>query len=373
MIATNILYFSFCSARWVWAVDTVLDSALDSPLSWALDSALNSRDVATIAMFQSRTDTPEYNWAALFDITEEHILDDYFSSYFEKLWKDVDNHINNMNLDAKTILHDETLENLLDGFPKNIYLMRYSNLTLLKGIKRARRIAAHQTPLAVINNLFVHNVAAQYRLQKGQAVRINHSINQDHAPRTGYMRYMEDVAVLYSMNETMLGIGMHHLDHLSRLNRYQTMTDQAEKTMIRLMRIATPQPYEATVCQMEAAINFLYSESQITGYQSYEIGSHIEQLVPYILAAILLYAGGASGAGHESLSRLIQDQRTVRHVLHVDNQNDGIPGYYQELLTSLAAVVNNIPRVYLAVHPWVSKIQPMLGKLMWMGNGRVTP
>jgi hypothetical protein len=317
-------------------------------LNWALDSALNLSDDATVGMFRSRTDTPENHWAALFETTEEPILDDYFSSYFENLWKDVDNHINKMNLDAETILHDETLKNLLDRFPKNIYLMRYSNLTLLKDIKRARRIGGHQPPLAVIN--------------------------QDHGPRTGYMRVMEDVAVLYSMNKTMLGIGMHHPDQLSRLNRYQTMTDQAEKTMIRLMRIATPRPYQVTVCQMAAAINFLYSESQITGYQSYEIRSHIEHLVPYLLAAILMYAGGSSGAGHESLSRLIQNQRPVRHVLDVDNQNDGIPGYYQELLTSLlAAGVNHIPRVYLAVHPWVSKIQPILGQLMWMGNGRVTP
>jgi hypothetical protein len=343
MVSTNILYISLLSAGWVWAI-----SAHQTP-EQAVDT------------FLERIDN-EPNWDAAYSEIQPETLDNFLLARFLEIGTDVEYYLNSMtHFDANTLLQDPTLNNIVKDLPGLIYLMRYANLTLLKRYKLSWPEGGRGSPLGAIDDAYLNIVAARYHLQKGKPVS------------SGFMGYMFDVAVLFSMNESMevRRAGQRLPIYVqTKFENYQLMINRAEKTMARLMRIATPSPYVATLVELMREGTRIF-DSTLCGYGSHEIQSLIQRVVHLILPAILMYGDPSDEASPAVFSNLLRGHQIVRHFLRLDS--DGLqatPNHYSSVLRSLRPVVSGIIGRFHGAHPWISQIPQLLTVIRDIGNKR---
>jgi hypothetical protein len=343
MIATNILYFSFFSAVWVWPIDEIRTPEQQKKIDDLL----------------SRTDH-EYQWISAYRDIDPAILVPYFVEYFELVSNTVNNHLNRVDfINPETIREDPILNAALEGFPRHIFLMRYSNLGLLKHLKElySERQPDQIPVLAVINDRYIHrHVTVKYHVEKSTVTR------------TGFMPYMIDLALLCSMNEAM--VDLIFIDKWLVLERYQDMIYQVHQTMARLMRIASLGPYTAHSAKLQAEVD-RRQQSIRRGYAVERVQETIQKVVHLIIPAILMY-GNHSEDSPRVLSRLIRDNRAVLEFLILDRATiQAISHNCERLLTCLEPVVIEIAAQFRGnnPHPWVPKLVGMVKWLKLVGTG----
>lgn len=247
----------------------------------------------------------------------------------------------------------------LNWIHRLIFLMRYSNLRFLHHFMSVWG-EPEISPMAVINEFYVNNVAARYHLEK--------EVPTGRDER--FMRVMVNLAVLFAQNQSSLDT-FEAAPVRARVELYLDMINMVYKAMGELMKIRTLQPYSVKVDKLEKEINDLKGWG-FHGFVSPEIRKVAGDLVQYILAVILMHGNPDDPSPNtSSLSDLIliPENPEVRDFLSVsDEENPATPqDYWQRLLYSFEWVLGIIWESQ-GGHPWIPKLQVMYNQVRDMGR-----
>jgi hypothetical protein len=331
MIANDILYFSFLSSGWLSAVCATLTPGIHE--------------------YIASTDLNPY-WEGAYQYIDEGALDFYLMGTVKFIGTIVNNYINDNTGPPQ-------FQEIVNSIPRVVSLMRYSNLRFLEQFRAARRGGA--TALAVIDAKYVTNVGARYYLEK-------HTERPESDQGNGFllMPYMLDVAVLFSMNQSMIWLtrneedeGFKKLRVRERLGHYQKMVNRVHKDLARLTIFATLERYPAHVARRKMVIDDL-RDSGIRGYLAEEIQTVTADLANDLLSVIMLY--GDAEHSPKLLSVLIDRDREVRHLLNVslEDLQHTPETYWLVLLLILDRVVEQIEKESEAPPQWIQDLREMV-------------
>jgi hypothetical protein len=343
MIAGKILYYSFLYSGWASAVSVPLTPG----------------EVETIEWFQAKTDV-EADWAEPYNPIGPDLLVKYLDQEHERIGNIVNPYLRNHHPDMREL--PQALNDALAPLPKLVYLMRYSNLRFLADCKLSWPDEGRGSPLGIINDEYVNKVAAGYHHKMSTPPT-------EESRRVGYMPYMTDVAVLSSMNESILAVSPPD-DLGEMLGRYQITINQVHKLMARLMRKAIVEnSYREPITELRDGLEECH-KGRIRGFMRPAVIRLFDKLVHLLLTAILIY-GDPSKASPKILSDLIRSHPSLRHFLHVNN--DGFQWAYREF-DGLLLTLNDIVERIRAAYPWVlwvQKLREMVGSLRFLlwGSG----
>jgi hypothetical protein len=340
MIGTNILYFSFLCAGWVSAVS----------------AAPTVDEMPIIEYFLYRTDLHRGEWADAFheiDVQHPTLLERYLTVKFREFGKFV--HDNHDNFSSEETW--PTLNATFNSIPRLVYLMRYSNLRILQYLKQSWQNELSGTAVEVIDDRYVNNVAARYHREKRMET-----------PSGGgkmFMPYMLDVAVLFSMNDSMLGVDDLPEDWRMRLDHYQHMIIQVHNDMAGFMKLALAECYQRETNRLQAEIEKL-NNSGIRGFLTHEIQMVAAKLVESVLEFMIMY-GNHLHPTPALVSSLIAKYQELRRYLNVDNgQIKATHTYWDDLLQCLRPDIIRIRKELRGENRWFKIFSSMLYLLSQM-------
>jgi hypothetical protein len=331
MISTKIFYFSFFFVAQMSAVSAYLTAA----------------QIARMIHWLHHRTANDIDWAPTFRSIDPDVLDNYLARCVRDLGGRVNIYLNGLNPEASYVENlppapDPTLDIALNGFPKLVMLLRYSNLTILNDLKRSLRLSGHL--LGIINDGYLREESSRYRHL--QPVESGYSA----------MPYMEELAVLFSINKAILSQVLRLQG--SRLSHYQNMINTLHEHIARFMRVAIEHPYSENVETMRDEIKAL-DWTEIFDFSPFYMHPGLDNvftnLSHHMLAVILIYGGTGEYGSTEIISDLLNNHRVIRFFLHVERVPRERTLYYcRQIISSLAQFVNGIAVRLRGRHRWIS-------------------
>lgn len=240
MKSCNILYFSSISVSWVSFVRAALTEAQEIEM-WVFDLSgpVDLRN-AFHQITETTVDAYFWDWAGNFDIV--------LGSYVRQLDRTVRTGIN----PAPRPQSNGPLELQLAALPRKVYLIRYSNLTILNKIKNVlvstyRNVIYRESLLGMIGDDYVTTMWNDYARYRND-------------PQSSQLEvYIVQIAVLFSLNRAMLvHIPPHHplrtTAELVRLENYQLLISRLHSTLAGYMQIETLIPYKTTFGKFQSEL-----------------------------------------------------------------------------------------------------------------------
>jgi hypothetical protein len=357
MISSNIFHFSLLSISWISFVRPYLTAEQDNELRGLWANRDNNLRGAFNAVTPSTLDAYYQGWIRTFDNT--------ICLYLRKL----DVNVRDGQIQAPE--PHEAVRTTLAGIPNLVYMIRYSNITILKDLKDL--ISVHRVQLGprsilgMINDIYVTSVWDDYaiyltELEPGQLET-----------------YIVYLIVLFSMNKTLLNnINPYFsLDAnlVNRLESYQTMITSLHSAIAAYMQIVTLIPYYRKFEDIENELNQLARDTSATNPDmtlQLEIKTRVHNLSTSILQMIAIYGrppkqettftpAEPRKPGTEIISKLIGSQWEIRRLVgQVVCMGIPEPSWLLEVVMSFQAVLPNIAEPVGPWSRWMLKIGPIL-------------
>jgi hypothetical protein len=141
-------------------------------VSWtsAVSVVLDVQQRGIIDLFRQRLQGGNH-LANAYDTTNLVALDAYYLEWIDSLMNHVDNYLNHMDANVDYVKHapsdpDLAFNSTLDELSNFVYLIRYSNLSILNNLKRDLGPISAAFILVIINDQYVRSVSEQYGINK---------------------------------------------------------------------------------------------------------------------------------------------------------------------------------------------------------------
>jgi hypothetical protein len=348
MIAIKIVYMSLLSASWRTAVSR----------DWPPGEALIINHY--LHLTENRND-----WTTAYDRRVRPTLDIYFSDRVDSVAHWVTDYFANLNDQVDYTQNSPPgpgpeLHEALLGVRKLVFMIRYANIGLLNDIKKALLVGGPiNLPdiLGGIDDAAVASVPTDYAIVKRAG------------PRIWVEAYTVEVAVLFSLNKSMLNHlqGVYQSD---RLQYYQGMIDRLHQHLSRYLRIQTEFKYIGDMFRLHTHINGLFAAG-IHGYGDRRIKGVLEGVANAILSVVAIYGTGRDVAnGKDMLSILLENVWEIRRYLKLDRIPFVHLDVFSDLLSGhLRQIVGNI-FPHLMMFEWYYQFIPMLDRIRAMRTRR---
>jgi hypothetical protein len=349
MVASKFIYLSLLSVFRISAVSAVLtleQSAIIHQFQYMLQDGFRFGDLC--------------------DATNPDAMREFISDEILKLKDGVNIYLGQMN---PTVNYEyfpaptpvPTVNAVLNGLPKLIYLVRYTNLRILNTIKQSFEPPGPQsigpgTVLGVINETYVTEVSNQYE------------INKFTPPGRSFTNNMLEILSLYSMNRKMLAAISSDSLPFGMLNRYQGMIRELQGAMAGYMAVQNRCLYADQIQVWENQI-FQFQGRRIRGRNNATISNCVSKLSNATILVIAIYAVPPTLSGCEIISNLLDGYTAVRRFMNLDAYPHGV---FEQIINSLLFVfleqLDIVASTYPVGYGWISKIGPMMMELFRVRN-----
>jgi hypothetical protein len=274
MVSFNTFYLSLLSVSWVSTVSAALTVEQVEALGWF------------------RFNIHNHGLAAAYSAVHQPLVDAYISDYIEQFHRTLNPYLNfvcNGQNPAPPPSVDSELTQSLNGIPRIVQLIGYSNLSILRDFKLA---LLPTNPQSIGDQSIFGRIDDRYLTRVSDEFGIDPTIPQ--RPWLGTQTVY--LAALISMNNTMHSLVRRFnfqsmgatLLQRQRLVRYQDMITRLYNGMVQYLRIHTMLPYYDTVQDIRNELTEL-ADSPISRARSSQIQSIAEDLSHAILSMIAIY------------------------------------------------------------------------------------